>query len=410
MKKLQVIYAGWGERWTLGTLADTGQQILFEYSPQARQQRLELAPLRAPLDHVGAIIGESFFMGLPGLIADALPDGWGLLLMDRAFRGIGRQPGSISPLDRLAFIGERAMGALVFEPADNMATEQNELDLKQLAKDAALVLDDEDASEALHHLLLLGGSPQGARPKVLVNFNPASGRVSCGADQAESEPWLIKFPAGDEHRDACAIEALYARLAAHCGLEMPESRFFDLDGRYSAFGVRRFDREGGLRIPLQSLSAALHADYRLPSLDYEMLLRLTRRLTGDEREVVKAFERCVFNVLTHNRDDHSRNFAFRLDRQRCWQLAPAFDLTFNEGPRGEHFTTIAGEGRAPARNHLLELARRGGLDIRLAEERIDRMCDGMNALPELARDLPIRKNRLATLMRVLEEDRQRVAT
>lgn len=410
MKKLQVIYAGWGERWTLGTLADTGQQILFEYSPQARQQGLELAPLRAPLDHVGAITGESFFMGLPGLIADALPDGWGLLLTDRAFRRIGRQPGNISPLDRLAFIGERAMGALVFEPADNMATEQNELDLKQLAKDAALVLDDEDASEALHHLLLLGGSPQGARPKVLVNFNPASGRVSCGTNQAESEPWLIKFPAGDEHRDACAIEALYARLAAHCGLEMPESRFFDLDGRYSAFGVRRFDREGGLRIPLQSLSAALHADYRLPSLDYEMLLRLTRRLTGDEREVVKAFERCVFNVLTHNRDDHSRNFAFRLDRQRCWQLAPAFDLTFNEGPRGEHFTTIAGEGRAPARNHLLELARRGGLDIRLAEERIDRMCDGMNALPELARDLPIRKNRLATLRRVLEEDRQRVAT
>lgn len=410
MKKLRVIYAGWGERWTLGALADTGQQILFEYSPQARQQGLELAPLRAPLAHVGAITGESFFMGLPGLIADALPDGWGLLLMDRAFRGIGRQPGSISPLDRLAFIGERAMGALVFEPADNMATGQNDLDLKQLAKDAALVLDDEDASEALHHLLLLGGSPQGARPKVLVNFNPASGGVSCGTNQAESEPWLIKFPAGDEHRDACAIEALYARLAAHCGLEMPESRFFDLDGRYSAFGVRRFDREGGLRIPLQSLSAALHADYRLPSLDYEMLLRLTRRLTGDEREVVKAFERCVFNVLTHNRDDHSRNFAFRLDRQCCWQLAPAFDLTFNEGPRGEHFTTIAGEGRAPARNHLLELARRGGLDIRLAEERIDRMCDGMNALPELAKDLPIRKNRLATLRRVLEEDRQRVAT
>ncbi|MDP1634861.1 MAG: type II toxin-antitoxin system HipA family toxin [Gallionellaceae bacterium] len=410
MKKLQVIYAGWGERWTLGTLADTGQQILFEYSPQARQQGLELAPLRAPLAHVGAITGESFFMGLPGLIADALPDGWGLLLMDHAFRRIGRQPGSISPLDRLAFIGERAMGALVFEPADNMATEQNELDLKQLAKDAALVLDDEDASEALHHLLLLGGSPQGARPKVLVNFNPASGRVSCGKNQAESEPWLIKFPAGDEHRDACAIEALYARLAAHCGLEMPESRFFDLDSHYSAFGVRRFDREGGLRIPLQSLSAALHADYRLPSLDYEMLLRLTRRLTGDEREVVKAFERCVFNVLTHNRDDHSRNFAFRLDRQRCWHRAPAFDLTFNEGPRGEHFTTIAGEGRTPARNHLLELARRGGLDIRLAEERIDRMCDGMNALPELARDLPIRKNRLATLRRVLEEDRQRVAT
>jgi serine/threonine-protein kinase HipA len=408
MKKIQVIYAGWGERWTLGTLADTGQQILFEYSPQARQQGLELAPLRAPLAHVGAITGEPFFMGLPGLIADALPDGWGLLLMDRAFRKAGRQPGSISPLDRLAFIGERAMGALVFEPADDIAAGQDDLDLEQLAKDAAQVLVNEEADEALRHLLLLGGSPQGARPKVLVNFNPVSGRVSCGTGQDEGEPWLIKFPAGDEHRDACAIEALYARLAAHCGLTMPESRFFDLDGRYSAFGVRRFDREGGLRIPLQSLSAALHVDYRLPSLDYEMLLRLTRRLTGDERDVCKAFERCVFNVLTHNRDDHSRNFAFRLDRQRRWQLAPPFDLTFNEGPRGEHFTTIAGEGRAPARNHLLELARRGGIPARHAKESIDRLCDGMSALPELAKNLPIRKSQLTTLRRMLKEDLQRV--
>lgn len=409
MKKLQVIYAGWGERWTLGTLADTGQQILFEYSPQARQQGLELAPLRAPLAHVGAMTGEPFFMGLPGLIADALPDGWGLLLMDRAFRRSGRRLEAISPLDRLAFIGERAMGALVFEPADSITAEQDDLELEQLARDAALVLTNEDADEALRHLLLLGGSPQGARPKVLVNYNPASGRISCGTYLGEGEPWLIKFPAGDEHRDACAIEALYARLAAHCGLEMPESCFFALDGKYSAFGVRRFDREGGLRIPLQSLSAALHVDYRLPALDYEMLLRLTRRLTGDEREVGKAFERCVFNVLTHNRDDHGHNFAFRLDRRRHWQLAPPFDLTFNEGPRGEHFTAIAGEGRAPAHSHLCELARRGGIPARQAEVAIDRLCEGMSALPELAKNLPIRKSRLATLRRVLEEDRQRVA-
>jgi len=408
MKKIQVIYAGWGERWTLGTLADIERQILFEYSPEARRQGLELAPLKAPLTQVGAMMGEPFFMGLPGIIADALPDGWGMLLMDRAFRRAGRRPENISPLERLAFIGERAMGALIFEPADSIDSGLEEFELEQLASDAALVLANEDADEALRHLLLLGGSPQGARPKVLVNYNLASGRISCGAEQSEGEPWLIKFPAGNEHRDACAIEALYARMATHCGLEMPESHFFELDGQYSAFGVRRFDRESGLRIPVQSLSAALHIDYRSPSLDYEMLLRLTRRLTGDEREVGKAFERCVFNVLTHNRDDHSRNFAFRLDRQRRWQLTPAFDLTFNEGPRGEHFTTIAGEGRTPARSHLLELARRGGIPRKQAEASMDRLCDGMTAWPELAKDLPIRKNRLGELWRVLEEDRKRV--
>lgn len=412
MKKLQVIYAGWGERWPLGTLADTGQQILFEYSAQARTQGLELSPLRAPLATAGAIAGEPFFMGLPGLLADSLPDGWGLLLMDRAFQRAGRQPARMSPLERLAFIGTRAMGALIFEPADDVTLVPGDLQLRQLALETAQVLADEDANEALAHLAVLGGSPQGARPKVLVNYGPASGRISSPGDEGDvgaGEPWLIKFPAGQEHRDVCAVEALYARLAVHCALDMPPSKFFGLDGRYSAFGVRRFDREAGLRVPMQSLSAALHADYRQPSLDYEMLLRLTRRLTGDEREVIKAFERCVFNVLAHNRDDHSRNFAFCLDRQRHWKLAPAFDLTYSEGPRGEHFTSIAGEGLAPARAHLLELARRAAISAAQAHSSIDRLCNGMSALPELAKDLPIRKTRLAALRKVLEEDRVRVA-
>ncbi len=412
MKKLQVIYAGWGERWPLGTLADTGQQILFEYSAQARAQGLELSPLRAPLAAVGAIAGEPFFMGLPGLLADSLPDGWGLLLMDRAFQRAGRPPARLSPLERLAFIGTRAMGALMFEPADDVALAPGDLKLKQLALETAQVLADEDANEALVHLLVLGGSPQGARPKVLVDYNPASGRISSPGSEgsaSDDEPWLIKFPASQEHRDVCAVEALYARLAAHCALEIPPSKFFGLDGRYSAFGVRRFDREAGLRVPMQSLSAALHADYRQPTLDYEMLLRLTRRLTGDEREVGKAFERCVFNVLTHNRDDHSRNFAFCLDRQRHWKLAPAFDLTYSEGPRGEHFTSIAGEGLAPARQHLLELARRGGIPARQAQASMDRLCEGMGALGELAKDLPIRKLRLGALRKVLQEDWRRVA-
>ena len=124
--------------------------------------------------------------------------------------------------------------------------------------------------------------------------------------------------------------------------------------------------------------------------------------------MVKAFERCVFNVLTHNRDDHSRNFAFRLNRDRHWQLAPAFDVTHNAGPRGEHFTAIVGEGLAPGRAHLLELARCAGVPIMQAETSIERLCQGVNALPELAKDLPIRKSRLTTLRKALDADRQRV--
>ncbi|MDP2809876.1 MAG: type II toxin-antitoxin system HipA family toxin [Rhodocyclaceae bacterium] len=407
MKKLEVDFAGWGERWLLGTLAETGRQILFEYSPEARRQALELSPLRLPLSHPGAFTGENFFFGLPGLIADALPDGWGLLLMDRAFSGAGRRPMDTSPLDRLAFIGERAMGALAFRPPDPVALEAENLDLARLAAEVDLVLAEAPVEQALRHLLLLGGSPQGARPKVLVDFDAATGRISSGKAAPGAAPWLVKFPAREEHRDACAIEELYARLARHCGLEMPESRFFDLEGNHGAFGVRRFDREGESRIPLLSLSALLHVDYRLPALDYEMLLRATRRLTGDEREVARAFERCVLNVLLHNRDDHSRNLAFRLDRERRWRLAPVFDLTFCAGPGGEHQTSVAGEGRAPTRAHLLEVARRSGIELKSARAIIDRLLEGVSALPALAADLPIRKRRLAEIRRILAEDWRR---
>ncbi|MBI5109184.1 MAG: type II toxin-antitoxin system HipA family toxin [Rhodocyclales bacterium] len=425
MKRLSVIYAGWGERWPLGTLADTGragQPMLFEYSAEARREGLELSPLRLPLTQPGAFAGEPFFLGLPGLIADALPDGWGMLLMDRAFSRAGRRPGAVSPLDRLAFIGERAMGALAFEPAEPQALDHQDLTLLQLAKEVRVVVGDTattaPAEEALRHLLLLGGSPQGARPKVLVNVDPARGKIGMtegnprgtGETTADAggDPWLIKFPAREEHRDACAIEELYARLARHAGLDMPESRFFDLSTRHAAFGVRRFDRKDGLRVPLLSLSALLHVDHRLPALDYEMLLRATRRLTGDEREVHKAFERCVLNVLLHNRDDHSRNFAFRLSADRRWRLAPVFDLTYNEGPGGEHQSSVAGEGRAPARRHLLEVARRGGIDAVAAQKIIDRLLAATTALPTLASGLPIRKTRLAELRRILADDWRRV--
>jgi len=443
MKQLNVIYAGWGERWPLGTLADAGrpgQPLLFEYSEEARRQGLELSPLRLPLEQPGAFAGEPCFLGLPGLIADALPDGWGMLLMDRAFARGGRRPGQVSPLDRLAFIGERAMGALAFEPADPLALDQEDITLLQLAKEVDLVVGAAPAAAAeiaLRHLLLLGGSPQGARPKVLVAFDPVSGKVGPPSSQASpggkrssrlpppsgsgiegeggetaagagSEPWLVKFPAREEHRDACAVEELYARLARAAGIDMPESRFFDLSAKHAAFGVRRFDRERGMRVPLLSLSALLHVDHRLPALDYEMLLRATRRLSGDERQVHKAFERCVLNVLLHNRDDHSRNFAFRLGADRRWRLAPVFDLTFNEGPGGEHQTAVAGEGRAPSRAHLIEVARRGGIDAGVAQKIIDRLLEAMGALPALAAELPIRKTRLAALRRTLGEDWRRV--
>lgn len=406
MKKLQVIYQGWGERWPLGTLADDDTRLLFEYSPQAQAQGLELSPLRLPLRGAAAGPYPAHQHGLPGLIYDALPDGWGLLLMDRLFRRAGRQPASLSPLDRLAFIGDRALGALSFEPAQAQDLLPQDLQLLTLAQQAQALIEGQD-SEALPQLAQLGGSPQGARPKVLVQYDPATGHISTQADTA-GQPWLMKFQAAGEHKEACAIEALYADLARAAGLDMPDTRLIDLSPTLACFAIARFDRERGLRVPIHTLAALLHADFRLPSLDYTTFLRATRRLTLDEREVVKAYERAVFNVLFHNRDDHGKNFSYRLGADRRWRLAPAYDLTWNAGPGGEHHMDICGEGRAPARAHLLRLAREGGVSAAAAQTSIERIAAVAQDFATHAARWPIRAATVQTLAQSVADNVQRV--
>lgn len=413
MKKLHVIYDGWGERWPLGVLADTGRGILFEYAPQAIERGLQLSPMHQPLPVPGSGVvsfkGETHSYGLPGFIADALPDGWGMLLMDRALRKLGRNPREVSVLERLAIVGERAMGALSFQPSDEDTLPAEKLQLKELAKEVMALQADESAGDGkvdaqLRHLMQLGGSPQGARPKVLVDFNTRTGQLSSGMPIAGSTtPWLIKFPAASEHREVCAVEELYARVARHAGMDMPRSRFFDLGPKHSGFGVERFDRlvtkdKRVLRVPIMSMSGYLQADYRLPSLDYETILLATLRITGDQREVVNAFQRCIFNVILHNRDDHSRNFAFRMDQQGFWKLSPAFDLTYSFGPGGEHATSVAGHGKNITRAHLLQVAQTGGISSKVAQQCIDDGLIAVKAMNRLVRELPIRRNTLAELL------------
>ena len=402
MKKLIVQYCGWGEDWPLGTLADDGASLLFEYSPQALTQRLELSPLCLKLraETYGGF--PDFQLRLPGLVADSLPDGWGLLLMDRLFRQQGvRHPG---PLDRLAFIGDRAMGALSFIPATDAGTPPPDWTLLALAQESSRVLAGE-ASDALRALAVAGGSPQGARPKALVQYDATTRRVSTRFD-APGFPWLVKFPAHEEHKEACAVEQLYAVLARDCGLDMPDSAHFDLSRKLAAFAVARFDREAGLRVPVHSLAGLLHADFRLPgSADYTGFLRATRLLTRDEREVAKAYARAVFNVMFHNRDDHPKNLAWRLGRDRRWRLAPAFDLTFSEGPRGQHHMDVCGEADAVTRKHLLRLATEGGVAIPEADAVIDRMAEQAGRFGRLATDFTIRRATVQHIQATIERCR-----
>ena len=407
LRKLNVIYCGWGERWLLGTLADNGRELLFEYSPQALKRGLELSPLRLRLREQAYGDFPAHLQRLPGFIADALPDGWGALVMDRLFRKHGLEPAALSPLDRLAFINGHGMGALEFEPADTLDLVPHDATLLTLARQARAVIAGDDG-EALRQLALIGGSPHGARPKVLVYYDPVTRMIS-SLEKTGHEPWLVKFQAQNEHKEVCALEHLYAELARLAGLEMTETRYFDLDAKLSGFGTRRFDVEAGLRVPVQTLAAALHANFRLPSsVDYTTFLRAVRAYCRDEREVKKGFERAVFNVIFNNRDDHPKNLSFRLTCEGHWKLSPAYDLTFCEGPGGEHQMDICGEGREVSRANFLELAHQGGVDAKGAAESIERIAELAAYFRQHADGHPIRRQTLDRVGKAIEANRARM--
>lgn len=406
VKNLTVYYQGWGERWPWGRLADDGQRILFEFTSESLQKRWELSPFQLPLQTHPFDPFPSHQWGLPGIVADGLPDGWGLVLMDRVFRKLKKDPATLSPLDRLAFVGSRAMGALTFEPPLINETKPKMLDWIELTKNIEKTIIGK-GQEVLQELAYLGGSPQGARPKVLAFFDPATNRLSNSAFE-KGQPWLIKFPAQNETKESCAVEKLYADLLSACKIETPPTLYFDLDSRRSAFGTKRFDREGEVRVPTHTLAGLLHADHRVPSTDALTFLRATRFLTRDEREVKKAFERIVFNVLFNNRDDHAKNFSYRMSRNGAWTLAPAYDVTFSSGPRGEHHMDLEGEGATPGREHVLSLAKRAGLKEKAAEETIDKFCDVSLRLKSLAAPLPLKKSTLSLINKTIAANRRKL--
>ena len=407
MKRLAVMYKGWGEDWHLGTLADNGLGILFEYSPAALHRGIELSSRHLPL-RPGAFHGfPPHQHHLPGLIADSLPDGWGMLLMDRLFRKQGRAPNSISPLDRLAFIGDRGMGALGYVPPDPMELSPDDLSLLDMAKAMQTVLQGRD-NVLLKQLSMLGGSPHGSRPKVLLRLDPASGAATTRDDPGWGQPWMVKFPAQGEHKEVCAIEHVYAELARACGLPMPATRHFDLDRRLAAFVVQRFDRDTGMRVPVHTLAGLLHADFRLPSLDYSTFLRATRLVTRDERQVEAAFERCVFNVLFNNRDDHAKNFSYRMERDGSFQLSPCYDIGFHRGPGGGHQMAVMGEGAAPALDDLLRLATDAALPEQRARDIIAAMVTRAGLFAQLASNAPIRAATVKAITRAILANRDRL--
>ena len=324
--------------------------IWFEYAPQWIKSGYALSPF-PPFDlRAGAFKPLSkVFEGLHGVFNDSLPDGWGLLLMDRALKkSLDWERHAIEPLDRLAYIANRAMGALEFRPAMERGQADAAVSLESLAE-SALRVQEGSADVALAAIYIHGGSPGGARPKVTVAIERGSDQCMSGFGPIPDnfDHWIVKFRAHDADPPSMGrIELAYARMAAAAKIDMPPTRLLSVKvrgKREDFFAVQRFDREGNAKKHVISLGGMLEASHRMPSMDYVDLLKATLMATKDAREVDKAFRLMVFNVLAHNKDDHVKNFAF-VRHASGWALSKAFDLTFSAGMSGQHTTSINGEG------------------------------------------------------------------
>lgn len=336
-------------------------KIGFQYSQSWLDTGFSLSPLHLKFD-AGVQFPDTsdarIFVGLFGVFADSLPDGWGLLLMNRFFAKNGIDRTDITALDRLAYMGSKAMGAMEFHPETD-STSFDAVDLVKMAEASQRVLNGE-ACDVLDELRIYGGSPGGARPKVAVAFSADMKQCHSGVCDAPDgyTQWLVKFHAKEDGAHAGAIEKSYADMAEIAGVHMPPTRLIDV-GVNRFFSVKRFDRDGSRKIHMHTLAGFAHANFREPSLDYADVLGAVGNLTKHMSDVEQMYNVAIFNVLSGNKDDHAKNFSFIHDGQ--WRLSPAYDLTYSSGFAGEHITAMMGNG-LPTKKEMTLLAREHGIN------------------------------------------------
>jgi serine/threonine-protein kinase HipA len=349
----------WGR--TIGAVAlETGNDVAaFEYDPAFAQSGIEISPLTMPLSrrvYTFPGLSRTTYYGLPGLLADSLPDKFGNALIDAWLATQGRQPGSFNAVERLCYTGARGMGALEFAPAIGpKARQASRIQIEKLVELASDVLthrnnlrvsfSDEGREQALTDILRVGTSAGGARAKAVIAWNPSTNEVRSGQVPAREgfEYWLLKFDGVRGNRDKeledpqgyGVIEYAYSRMARDCAIDIGKCRLFEENGRQH-FMTRRFDRlAGGEKLHMQSLCALAHYDFNMAgAYAYEQALLVIRQLGLPMSVIEEQFRRMVFNIVARNQDDHVKNIAFLMDKNGHWSLSPAFDMTYSFNPAG----------------------------------------------------------------------------
>jgi serine/threonine-protein kinase HipA len=368
----------WSE--LVGVVAeDDAGAVVFEYAPEFRRRGLEISPRHLPLARLGPVSFPALrrldaFQGLPGVLADALPDAFGNAVIRQYFERAGRPQDALSPVQRLLYVGRRAMGALEFEPAVDLPmtpVAEEALQVARLVQEARRIIEGR-VDVALPEIMQVGASAGGARPKAVILWNRERNEVRSGFAPLRpgDESWLIKFDGvGElEHPDPQSrpynrIEYAYNRMARDAGLQTAEVHLLE-ERRLAHFMTRRFDRAGARRLHLHSLGGIDHADFNAPgSYSYEQYLRVVLELGLPPMAIEEAFRRAAFNIAAVNQDDHVKNFSFLMDSGGEWQLSPAYDLTFARGSgyTRHHQMTLNGKVDGFVRADLLTLGARVGL-------------------------------------------------
>ena len=387
----------WGKRAGAVVWDELKEIASFQYTKDFLKHSWNLAPLKMPLSEGTKVHqflnlnNNETFNGLPGLLADALPDQYGHQLINAWLIKNGRPENSMNPVEQLCFIGERGMGALSFEPSKMPETTKNfDLEVTSLVEIAAKVLNNRQAfhtklkqneQQAMQDLLKVGTSAGGARPKAIISYNKVTSEVQSGQAKAAKgfEQWLLKLDGVSDAQFGSSqgygrIEMAYYQMAKACGINMMESRLLEENGR-AHFMTKRFDRSpGNQKIHIQTFCALRHFDFNaVNSFSYEQLFETMRLLRLPYTQAEQLFRRMVFNVLARNCDDHTKNFAFSLKQNSQWELAPAYDICHAYRPDSlwvsQHALSINGKRKNHQREDLLAIAK--SMNIKKANQIID---------------------------------------
>ena len=383
----------WGTRIGVVHKTSDNDTYSFQYDDDFSHSGIELSPFVMPLSnnvYSFPMINNTSFNGLPGLLADSLPDKFGNAVINTWLAKNGRLPSSLNAIERLCYIGKRGFGALEYVPTieidDNKIIDEN-VDIVGLTMLASKILSDKEKIKInidelqLSKLLKLGTSAGGARAKAIIAINEKTGEIKSGEIDAGTDfsYWIIKFDGisgnGDhevkDNSDYTKIEYSYYLMAKDCGICMNECRLLE-DNGLKHFIIKRFDRyiENGKmqKVHMQTLGALTHIDYNIPNLcSYEMLFLYAKRLNNDEKDMLQLFRRMVFNVLAVNCDDHVKNFSFLMNRSGEWRLSPAYDITFayKEGNKwiSRHQMTVNGKSENITADDMIAVGQNIGLKI-----------------------------------------------